>query len=150
MQLAEFNVGHLRYPIDDPRVRRFVMALDTVNEIAERMPGFVWRLKDVSGNATAIPVHDDAKAVPNLSVWTDIDSLEVFVWKTVHKTFYDRREIWFEVLEEQNFVMWQVEDGHQPTLEEAKQRLDHLNEFGDSDHAFGWSYAASKALARSA
>ena len=146
MQLAEFNVGFLRFPVDDPRVRRFVMALDQVNGIAERMPGFVWRLKNDSGNATSIPVYQDSKAVPNLSVWTDVESLETFVWKTVHKTFYDRRELWFEVLEKQNFVMWLVEDGHEPTLEEAKQRLDHLNEFGDSDHAFGWSYVPQAKL----
>ena len=146
MQLAEFNVGHLRYPIDDPRVRRFVMALDTVNEIAERMPGFVWRLKGDSGNATEIQVYDDPKIVPNLSVWTDIGSLENFVWKTVHKTFYERREQWFEVLEKQNFVMWPVEDGHEPTLAEAKERLDHLNQYGDSDQAFGWSYAPQARL----
>ena len=51
-----------------------------------------------------------------------------------------------EALEKQNFVMWQVEDGHEPTLEEAKARLDHLNEFGDSDHAFGWSYVPQAKL----
>ena len=146
MQLAEFNVGHLRYPIDDPRVRRFVMALDMVNGIAERTPGFIWRLKDGYGNATAIPVYDDPRIVPNLSVWTDIESLESFVWKTVHKTFYERREQWFEVLEKQNFVMWPVEDGHEPTLAEAKERLDHLNQYGDSDQAFGWSYAPQARL----
>jgi hypothetical protein len=146
MQLAEFNVGHLRYPIDDPRVRRFVMALDMVNGIAERMPGFVWRLKGDSGNATEIQVYDDPKIVPNLSVWTDIGSLENFVWKTVHKTFYERREQWFEVLEKQNFVMWPVEDGHEPTLAEAKDRLDHLNQYGDSDQAFGWSYVPQARL----
>jgi hypothetical protein len=146
MQLAEFNVGHLRYPIDDPRVRRFVMALDMVNGIAERMPGFVWRLKGDSGNATEIQVYDDPKIVPNLSVWTDIGSLENFVWKTVHKTFYERREQWFEVLERQNFVMWPVEDGHEPTLAEAKDRLDHLNQYGDSDQAFGWSYVPQARL----
>ena len=146
MQLAEFNVGHLRYPIDDPRVRRFVMALDMVNGIAERMPGFVWRLKSDSGNATDIQVYDDPKIVPNLSVWTDIESLESFVWKTVHKTFYERREQWFEVLERQNFVMWPVKDGHEPTLEEAKERLEHLNQYGDSDQAFGWSYAPQARL----
>ena len=146
MQLAEFNLGHLRYPIDDPRVRRFVMALDTVNEIAERMPGFVWRLKGDSGNATDIQVYDDPKLVPNLSVWTDIGSLENFVWKTVHKTFYERREHWFEVLEKQNFVMWPVEDGHEPTLAEAKDRLDQLNQYGDSDQAFGWSYVPQARL----
>ena len=122
------------------------MALDSVNEAAERMPGFVWRLKGDNGNATEMPVYADPKAIPNLSVWKDVGSLETFVWKTVHKTFYDRRELWFEALEKQNFVMWWVEDGHQPTLDEAKTRLDHLNEHGDSDHAFGWSYVPQARL----
>lgn len=140
MQLAEFNLGKLRYPIDDPRVRRFVMALDMVNEVAERMPGFVWRLKDASGNATGIDVYGDSRFIPNLSVWTDIHALENFVWKTVHKQFYERRELWFEVLEQQNFVMWPVEDGHRPTLAEARAKLDHLNQYGNTDHAFGWSH----------
>ena len=102
-----------------------------------------------TGN-TGTKIGNDPQFVSNLTVWNSVETLENFVWNTVHKTFYDRREIWFEALETQNFVMWHVEDGHQPTLEEAKARLDHLNEYGDSDHAFGWSYAAGKALARSA
>jgi len=35
-------------------------------------------------------------------------------------------------------VMWWIEDDHIPTLEEAMQRLAHLQEHGSSDHAFGW------------
>jgi hypothetical protein len=37
-----------------------------------------------------------------------------------------------------HFVMWWIEDDHIPTLEEAMQRLAHLQEHGSSDHAFGW------------
>lgn len=140
MQLAELNIARLRYPMDDPRVSGFVKGLDVVNGIAERSEGFVWRLKDDSGNATGISAFDDQLFIVNLSVWKDIQSLENFVWKTVHKQFYKRREEWFSIMEKQHFVMWFVEDGHTPSEEEAKERLEHLNEKGNSDYAFGWSH----------
>jgi hypothetical protein len=140
MHLAQLNIGKLKHPIDDPRVRRFVMALDMVNAVAERMPGFVWRFKDDSGNATAVDAFGDPLLIVNMSVWTDIEALENFVWKTIHRQFFDRRELWFEALDKPMVVFWTIDEGHVPTVEEAKERLDHLNQFGDSDHAFGWSY----------
>ena len=54
MHLAEINVARLRHPLDDPRVADFVANLDRVNALAERSDGFLWRLKDETGNATAI------------------------------------------------------------------------------------------------
>ncbi len=39
-----------------------------------------------------------------------------------------------------HFVMWIIEEGHRPTLQEAKERLDYLNEHGNSDHAFDWAH----------
>ena len=36
--------------------------------------------------------------------------------------------------------MWLVEEGHIPSLEEAKARLEHLEANGNSDHAFDWSH----------
>ena len=50
--LAQLNIGRLRYPTDDPRMADFMNNLDLVNGLAERSKGFVWRLKDDSGNAT--------------------------------------------------------------------------------------------------
>lgn len=45
MHLAELNIGTLHYPQDDPRVAEFMNNLDLVNGLAERAPGFVWRLQ---------------------------------------------------------------------------------------------------------
>ena len=47
-----------------------------------------------------------------------------------------------------HFVMWHVEDGHRPTLDEALERLAHLEANGDSDHAFGWSHLEEAKLWR--
>lgn len=139
--IAELNVGRLRYPVGDGRVADFVNNLNRVNAAAERSPGFVWRLKDDNGSATSMAAEDDPLLIPNLSVWEDVPSLEAFVFQTVHKRFYQRRAEWFEVMERMHFVMWPVPVGHEPTLIEAYERLDHLNRNGSSDEAFGWDYA---------
>jgi hypothetical protein len=140
MHLAELNIGRFRYPVDDPRMADFMNNLDRVNAIAERSDGFIWRLKDDSGNATNFRPFSDPDMAVNLSVWRDAESLEHYVWNTVHKQFYRRRAEWFELLGSQHFVMWWVDEGHRPSIEEAKARLDHLHVHGDSNVAFGWSH----------
>ena len=87
--LAQLNIGKFRSVRNDPAMSGFFDNLDRINAVAERMPGFVWRLKDDSGNATNIPwVGDPAMAV-NLSVWESIEALEKFVWQTAHTKIYN-------------------------------------------------------------
>jgi hypothetical protein len=141
--LAELNVGRLIAPTDDPRVADFMQALDRVNGLGKRMPGFVWMMEGSgepgTGNTEA-KIGGDPLAISNLTVWESVETLEQFVWNTVHRQFYERRAEWFEVLGRMHFVMWPIPIGHRPTLEEGLARLAHLQASGDSDHAFGWSY----------
>lgn len=142
-QLAELNIGRLLAPTDDPRVAEFMANLDRVNGLGKRMRGFVWMMEGSGepgkGN-TENAIGGDPQFVSNLTVWESVEQLETFVWGTIHKQFYDRRQEWFEVLGEMHFVMWWVPEGHRPTLDEGLARLAHLKENGDSDHAFGWSH----------
>lgn len=141
--LAELNIGRLLAPTDDPRVAEFMNNLDRINGLGKRMPGFVWMMEGSgepgTGN-TENNIGGDPQFVTNMTVWEDVATLEQFVWNTVHRQFYERRQEWFEVLGKMHFVMWWVPEGHQPSLQEALDRLEHLRENGDSDHAFGWSY----------
>ena len=141
--LVELNVGRLLGPTDDPRVAEFMNALDRINGMGKRMPGFVWMMEGSgepgTGNTDA-KIDGDAQYVSNLTVWENVETLEAFVWNTVHRRFYDRRQEWFEVLGAMHFVMWWVPVGHKPTLAEALERLEHARANGDTDHAFGWKY----------
>ena len=148
--LAQLNIGKLLGGRDDPAMAGFFDNLDRINAAAERMPGFVWRLKDESGNATNIPWPGDAKMAVNLSVWESVEALEKFVWQTVHTRFYNRKHEWFEKLDGAYFVLWHVPAGHRPSVEEAIERLEHLKAHGPSEHAFGWQDVASAKLWRSA
>ena len=135
--LAQFNVARIKYPLDDPRMREFVENVERVNGLADKMDGFVWRLKDETGHAMNMTVYGDPAILPNLTVWESAEALERFVFKTVHGRFFDRRETWFEQ-PEATLVMWWVPAGHRPTLDEGVARLDHLKAHGLSEHAFGW------------
>ncbi|MGE0037174.1 MAG: DUF3291 domain-containing protein [Xanthobacteraceae bacterium] len=137
--LAQINIGRLRYEADDPRMADFVDNLAMVNGIAERSAGFVWRYQDDSGSAIDTrPFDGDSRIAINLSVWENVETFERFVWQTVHKRFYGRRDEWFDKMAERYFVMWWVPAGHRPTVKEAIERLEYLKQHGPSDHAFGW------------
>ena len=83
---------------------------------------------------------------PNLTVWESVETLEQFVWGTIHKQFYERRQEWFEVLGKMHFVMWWVPVGHNPTLDEALEKLAYMEEHGNTDEAFGWDHLKDATL----
>ncbi|MDB5505678.1 MAG: hypothetical protein JWR75_316 [Devosia sp.] len=142
MRLAEINIGRLKHPIGDPRIADFVDNLGRINALAERMPGFVWRLSGDGSNDGALdlrPFPDPDMAV-NMSVWETPEALEHFVWNTVHKRFYARKAEWFDAMISHHFCMWFIEDSHIPTISEAKARIEHLDAHGNSEFAFNWSH----------
>ncbi|AUH35027.1 DUF3291 domain-containing protein [Paracoccus tegillarcae] len=142
--LAEFNLGVLKYDWDDPRVKGFVDGLDLVNGIAQRSAGFVWMLgEDEMDAAQRDPdgaLDGNPRTASTLSVWEDVPSLEHFVWNTVHKQFYDRKDEWYDAVDAVRLVMWWVPIGYRPTLAEAMSRFRLLDEQGDGPEAFGWAW----------
>jgi len=148
--LAQINIGRMLYPEGDERVAGFFDNLDRVNAAAERMPGFVWRLKDESGDATAIRAFDDATMLVNMSVWESAEAFERFVWQTVHAKIYQHKGRWFEAMDKPHFAMWWIEAGHIPTAAEGRERIEHLQTHGPSDYAFGWESLESTKLWREA
>ena len=51
--LAQVNIARMKAPMDDPLMARFVEWLAPINALAERSPGYVWRLQSAEGDATA-------------------------------------------------------------------------------------------------
>ncbi len=141
MHVAQLNIGRALYPLDDPRMAPFMNALAAINAIADRSPGFVWRMADASGaGATDIKYSDDPQQLANMSVWETPEALEHFVWNTAHARIYNQKHSWFEKPAQAIFVMWPIDEGHIPTLEEGLERLDRLRKHGSSDYAYGWDH----------
>jgi len=134
--LAQLNIARALAPMDDPLLRDFVAALDDVNALAECSPGFVWRLKSDSGNATDIRAYDDPQMIVNLTVWEDIDALFDFTYRSGHAKIMARRRDWFEKMSQPHMALWWIPAGHLPDMAEAKERLDLLQRQGPTLLAF--------------
>jgi len=133
--LAQLNIARLRAPIDSPELADFVAQLPEINGLAERSPGYVWRLQDESGDATALrPFGPDI--IVNLTVWQSVESLSAFVYRTAHLEPMRRRREWFVPLGAPHLVLWWIPAGTLPTLAEAAERLDLLRREGPSPDAF--------------
>lgn len=134
-ELAQLNVARPLAPLDSDVMAEFMGALGKVNALAEAAPGFVWRLKDDSGNATALqPMGPDV--IVNMSVWRDVAALSDYVHKSGHVEYLKRRKEWFRRIAEAYVVLWWVPAGHRPSMEEAVERLMRLRERGPSPEAF--------------
>lgn len=142
--IAQLNIGRLTHAPGAPEVAGFVDAIERINAVAERSEGFVWRLKDGTGVGALDLVWDaaDPRVIANLSVWTSFDTLQAFVWKTVHARFVERRAAWFEPMGAAHLVLWPVAAGARPTLDEARTRLERLRADGPTPQAMDWSMAA--------
>lgn len=136
-ELAQLNIGRTVAPLDDPVMHGFMSRLAEINALGESSPGFVWRLVDETGvGATAIRAYDDPLMIVNLTVWTGIDELYSFAYRTRHVEFLRARRDWFEPLARPSFVLWWVPAGHRPSVVEARARLEHLTAHGPTARAF--------------
>jgi len=136
LQIAQVNIGRMKGALEDPVMAGFVARLDEINALADRSPGFVWRLQTEAGNATYMRPFDDDRILFNMSVWESIEQLKRYVYYTAHVEVLKRRADWFEKFSGAYTALWWVPQGHRPSVDEAKKRLAHLDAHGPSPFAF--------------
>ena len=135
--LAQVNIGRVQAPVEDPLMAGFVARLDEINALADRSPGFVWRLQTPVGNATYFrPYPEDDRILINMSVWESIAALRHYVYKTAHAELLRQRESWFERFSGVYMALWWVPRGHRPGMDEATKRIAHLEKYGATQFAF--------------
>ncbi|MEP7224115.1 MAG: DUF3291 domain-containing protein [Actinomycetota bacterium] len=135
-QIAQLNVARAVAPLDDPRMAEFMALLDEVNMLAERSPGFVWRLQGPSGNSTDLRIGDDPLVIVNLTVWDSADDLFAFSYGSDHRSVFARRFEWFERWGGPSVALWWQPTGTIPTIEDAFRRLQLLADCGPTPEAF--------------
>jgi len=134
--LAQINIGRAVGDVDGPLLADFMALLDPVNELADRSPGFVWRMQDDAGNNTALRPYEDERIIINMSTWESLEALRAFVYTGMHVGVLRRRREWFEHFESTYLALWWVPAGTIPTVEDAKLRLASLDEHGPTPYAF--------------
>ena len=136
VHLAQINIGRLKAPLDDPSMFGFVSKLDEINALADRTPGFVWRLQTEEGNATSLRPFDDDRIALNMSVWESLEALRRYVYDGAHAEVLRQRRDWFEKFDRVYLALWWVPSGHIPSIDEAKIRLASLEKNGPTAFAF--------------
>lgn len=132
-------MGRIKAPLDSEVMKGFMLRLDEINALADRSPGFVWRLQTSAGNATYFrPYPEDDGILLNMSVWESIETLKDYVYKTAHKQLLQHRHEWFEKFSGVYLALWWVPAGHIPSIDEAKKRIAHLNAHGPTQFAFNF------------
>ena len=139
--LAQLNIARMLFPLESPEMADFVNNLDRINELADSSEGFVWRLMGDGNDATSLRPFDDEMIIVNMSVWQNLERLKDYVYKSAHTDILKRRAEWFEKVRDAMVVMWWVPAGHEPTVQEAKERLEHLRMNGSSEFAFSFREA---------
>ncbi len=137
--LAEINIARLRRPLDDAETAEFVAALEPINLIAERSPGFVWRLTDDTGQSSTfvrLPEVEDPLMIINFSIWSDLESFKHYVYKSGHASYLRRRNDWFEPLDQPSVACWWTPSDSEPDVHDALRRLGHLRSHGPTDQAW--------------
>jgi heme-degrading monooxygenase HmoA len=149
VHLAQVNIARMKAPLDSPAMAGFVDRLDEINALADRSPGFVWRLQNGSGNATYARPYSDDRIIVNLSVWESVEDLQAFVYRSAHAAVVRRRHEWFTKSDGAYTALWWVPKGHLPSIDEAKARLEHLDSRGPTPFAFTFktTFPAVAALA---
>ena len=134
--LAQANIARMRGPLESPVMERFRTQIDRVNTLAERSAGFVWRLQSDEADARARRVFDDDLILFNLSIWESVEALRRFTYDGAHADLFRDRQEWFQALDKAHLVLWWVAPGYRPTVEDAKVRLDMLEQVGPTEQAF--------------
>jgi len=134
--IAQVNLAQAKADMVSDLMHGFVSRLDEINTLADRADGFIWRLKEDGGSATAIKVFDDPLLLINMSVWANLDALKHYVYKSLHVELIKDREAWFNKFGQLHQALWWIPVGHIPNVEEAQKKLEYIRKFGPSAEAF--------------
>jgi hypothetical protein len=117
-------------------MKDFVDLLEEVNTAGEKSPGFVWILKDETQTAIYFNLFNDPSLLVNLTVWQNIESLKAFIYKGLHAEVFKRRREWFQPMDKEHLVLWWIKEGHIPSTDEARLKMEKLWREGPSADAF--------------
>lgn len=142
MQLAQLNIADARFETDQPEMAGFTNRIDAINALADRTEGFVWRMVGDGPEDGALSLRMEglgAMTLVNMSVWDSVADLYRFVYQTAHAKLMRDKDDWFEPMPKTHMVLWWVEDGHRPNLDEARAKLDLIRANGPSPAAFSFT-----------
>lgn len=142
MQLAQLNIADAKFETEQPEMHGFTSRIDVINALADRSPGFVWRLVDDGPEDGALSLRLEGHGpmtLVNMSVWESVEALYHFIYQTAHAKVMRDKGDWFDPMPKIHMVLWWVDDGHIPDLDEARAKLDLIRTAGPTPDAFSFT-----------
>src|SRR5262249_35618386 len=87
---------------------------------------------------TAVRAYEDDRILFSMSVWTSLAAFTHFVYagESLHRQVMQQRRRWFEQFDGAYQTFWWIPREHLPTVEEARERLEHLRAHRETAFAF--------------
>jgi len=133
---VQFDLAWLKNHRDHRVIFDFKNKIDPIHELADKAPGFIWRLITDSTNSTVSVASLGEDCVFNCTVWESREAMSDWINRNEHAHALERRLLWFNHPIEPDVVMWWIPSTHTPTLEEAIDRLQFLRTHGSNPLAF--------------
>jgi hypothetical protein len=134
--MAQVNIARMVAPLESETMSSFVARLDEINELADQSEGFIWRFQTEEGSSAYLRPFADDLILFNLSVWETVEALKNYVYRSQHAEMIKQRRSWFEKFDGYFMALWWIKTGEIPTVEQAKERLEHLQKHGETPFAF--------------
>jgi hypothetical protein len=135
--LAQANFAQWKEDLHPKPNEEFLAHAQLILDAAYKNKGLVWHFPaNFVEDEQVMRVFGNRRMIFNLSVWDSYGSLSAFVYRHVHGNAMREKVSWFDRLTQPVYVLWWIQAGHEPTVEEAKQKFDLLNAQGPSPEAF--------------
>src|SRR5438874_1352105 len=127
--LAQANLAVLRAKPGEPQMAGLVAQINDMNMLAERSPGFVWRMLSSEGTPEALRVLDGYfptfaldRIFYNMSVWESVAHLRQYVFQSEHARMLRQKEQWMDHFERPHLALWWLPAGQRPTILDSAKR----------------------------
>lgn len=141
--LAQANIARLRAPIQDAAIAGLLERIEAMNHLAEKSPGFVWRLEGSDVTLEHLRVFDNyfvpfepERLFYNMSVWESVEHLHQYTYNAAHAEMLRQKHEWISKFERPHLVLWWIPAGHRPSIDESARRFRILHERGPTSDAF--------------
>ena len=136
-------ISLLRAELDDPLMKGFRKINGRLNELADKSPHITYRFKeDETNDGLNLRLYDDPLIISQVLVAPSIRDLAMFGHSPMHRNvkmrfgpqFFDTEKL--RSLFPYTQVLFYVEKGAEPTLQEGKEKLEELIQEGPSTDLF--------------
>ena len=139
-QLAQANYGQWKQDVIREIVQEFYDRAAPIMQSAVESGGFVWSNEGgFYQDQRTVAAFDNHLIIFNMTVWETFEDLKRFVFNQIHTAVMSDRDKWFDKMPKQVSVMWWVKNGERPTIAQALQKIDLINQIGPSSQAFNFA-----------